>query len=104
MDVDEKKDEPVKEPGDSEKRTLKGGLNALLGDGKDDLEFDFETEKPERKKQKVEEKTTDKGDPKQGILKMTDGTGRGTPTTSERKTAEEDLLDFETPHRTHPSA
>eukprot|EP00210_Caulerpa_lentillifera_P006111 g5838.t1 len=34
-----------------------GGLDALLGDGEDDLEFDFETEKPSRKKQKLDEDT-----------------------------------------------
>jgi len=96
METDEKQEEPAKE----EDKTLKGGLNELLGDGKDDLEFVFESEKPNRKKQKIDDKATDEkatGD--------VAGAGtnaaleEGTLQTTEKKMTEDDLVDFETAHQ-----
>lgn len=71
----------------------KGGLNELLGDGKDDLEFDFESEKPALKKQK----TNEADDKIETCVSQQDPVSipQATKPTPEKKSVEEDLIDFE---------
>ena len=83
-----------------EKKEAKGGLNELLGDGKDDLEFDFEAEKPTRKKQKVES-AEPKGDQPFSGEKSAEETSPSAKA-PEKKPADDDLVDFEAPQGWHP--